>query len=249
MKKSISKKNILIIVLLVVILMIFLMFMFSKKSDDNNKPINNNPSGNNEIVEKNVYKTKDSRFTLKIVEIDDQEAYSNARLRYGENNFEEIIKPNILLYAYLNNRVFAIDEVVEDDNYALYSLVGLPTEEYGHKVLVNKKNNTIEVSDEVLKNVSMDCLKNGFCGFNIKPRYIKGQSGYYFVNDDNGLITVYTTSWKKIGYVEKISTISLDVDGNIKVYEKVEKSGCVNKYCNYKMSGEEVTYDINGNKK
>ncbi len=244
MKRELGIKDIIIVILIMLLFVIIGFFFFYLNKDDSNdipQP--------KEIEAISTYKTNDDRFILKIVERTNEEASANARLRYGENTFNEIIKPNVRLYAYLNNRVFAIDEIKEDDNYALYSFIGLPNEEYGHKILVNKKNNIIEVSENDLKKVDNSCLNNGFCGFQDQPSYIKSSTGYYFINNNKGLIIVYTTQWQNIGYLDKMQNLKLDGDGSIYLYENVKKANCNGNYCEYEGIGELIKYDVNGNKK
>ncbi len=242
MENKNNNKNILIIVIVAIVLIVsVLMLIFSQKKDiiDNN---------GNKITENGGYKTKDKRFTLSIVERNDLEAYNNAKRRYDENTFDEIIKPNVRFYAYLNNRVFVIDDVIEDDNYALYSFVGLPTEEYGHRILVNKQNKTIEVSDEDLAKVDNSCFNNGFCGFQEQVNFIKSNTGYFFVNNNHGLVTIYTSNWQKLGYVDKANNIQLDADGGVYVYDNVKQVSCNGDYCEYKSIGTPVKYNVDGSK-
>ncbi len=241
MKKKFDIKSVFIVIMVIMLLLIIGFFFIYSKSDEKKESSNN-------TVSSNTYKTRDNRFVLRIVERNNEEAVANARVRYGEEIFEVVIKSNVRLYAYLNDRIFAIDEIIEDDNYALYSFVALPTEEYGHKILVNKQNNSIEVSEKDLQKVDNSCLYNGFCGFQSQPSFVKSNKGYYFLNNDNGLVTVYTTKWEKIGYLEKTTNIKLDSDGCIYVYDQVNKKICNGKYCEYEGIGTAIKYDIDGSK-
>lgn len=245
MKDKNSKKNILIICVSIILLIVSLLLIISslKKNSDSEK------ENTNVIVDKDGYKTKDNKYNLSIIgKNEKKDVYESAKLRYGENDFDEYIMPRVKYYAYLNDRVFAIDDVVEDDVYALYYLIGLPTEDSGHQILVNKTNNTIEVSDEDLSKVNNSCFSKGFCGFQTQPNFIKSSTGHYFTNNDHGLITVYTTKWQKIGYIDKSSNIKVDVDGGIFLYESVEKTSCNGSYCEYAGIGNLIKYDVNGKK-
>ena len=246
MKQNLNNKNIIIVSIAVFLLVIsVLLLIFSKKGQDINDKINDNPK----VEEGEIYITNDKRFTLKIVDSSSEDAIKKAKNRYGVGVFDELVQQNAKLYGYFNNRVLAIDDVLEDDNYALYSFIGLPTEEFGHKVLVNKKTKKIEVSEDDLQKTSISCMDNGFCGFQSQPGYLKGPNGYYFINNDNGFITVYTTSWKKIGYIDKLINLKMDSEGNIYLYERVNQKSCNGSYCEYEGSGELVKYDVNGGRK
>lgn len=243
-KKNNSRKILIFIIVIIVLITTMLVLLYPKDEEK----INNNSDDINTVVEKNVYKTKDGRFSLKIVDRNDVNAYSKAKERYGENQYDDYIYPYVVSYGYINNQIFAIDEIVEDDNYSVFSLIGLPTESSGQKIMVNKKNGIIEVSEDDLNRINNDCLKDGFCGFQPQPSYIKTSTGYFFITNNHGMITIYTSNWQKIGYIDKLSNLKTDADGSIYVYNNVDTESCFGQDCNYKGIGILIKYDVTGKK-
>lgn len=247
MDKNNNHKKILIFVIIIIVLVTTLLVLLYPKEEE--KPNNNISDDTNIVVEKDVYKTRDGRFSLKIVDKSDNEAYNKAKERYGENQFDDYINPYVVSYGYINNQVFAIDDILEDDNYIVFSLIGLPTESSGQKIMVNKIKGTIEVSDDDLSQISKDCLKDGFCGFQPQPSYIRTSTGYFFLTNNHGMITAYTANWKKIGYIDSMNNLKTDADGSIYVYENVDTTNCFGQDCDYKGIGILIKYDVNGKKK
>ena len=74
---------------------------------------------------------------------------------------------------------------------------------------------------EILDNTSSTCISNGFCGFLSNPSFINTVIGYFFINEENGLISLYTTNWKKLGYV------NLDLSNDLYSIEGLDESGVI----------------------
>lgn len=184
----------------------------------------NNQENIDSVVPKAIYKTTDGKFSLKIVD--------NKK-------------------AYLNDKLFVILNMKEDDKYAHYSgdFDGEATQS-GYNFLVDKEKGIIieryldEVSD--LNNITLRFYNPWDGDLSIDINYIKCDAGYFFVNEIDGpgfesgasLATVYTTNWKELGYID-MDNIKSDKNG-LYVYKDTDGS--------YNLSGTPIKYDANGNK-
>lgn len=208
-----------------------------KVSSDTSKP------------DKLVYKTSDSKFRLEIVELDNEKAKEDFA-KTGIN--VEANQVNIKKYAYFNDTIFAIDEINEDENYATYRFVAYPNEDYGKIVLVNKKNKRIEVPKDMLNEKTTTCINNGFCGFILNPSFINTVLGYFFTSNDNGLITLYTKDWVRIGYVNiDLSNDAYAIEGldekGVTAYSAYKEKECTEEKCTYDLLNPSK-YDAKGNR-
>ena len=76
--------------------------------------------------------------------------------------------------------------------------------------------------------------------------FFKCSAGYFFVSylggpfdeGDVKIVSIYTTDWKKLGYID-LNNVKSDKSG-IFIYEDYDD--------NYKLSGTAIKYDANGNK-
>ncbi len=205
------KKRVLAIVLsIAIILLITSIYMLLIRKDDESKS-NIDNDDNNIIAEKErIYKSKDGKFTLKIVDKNDEKAKQDLIEHFkkecddcfltAEESVEDL-QDEILYYAYFNDIALFVDSVVEDDHYATYGLAGYDNAYgWGFKLIVNKDTNTIEIRPEDLIDKESDCMKSSFCGFMWSPSFVKTNLGYFFIDEREQ--ELYTTDWKKLGYVQ-----------------------------------------------
>lgn len=240
-----------IFILIIEIIGIGVYTVFVKKDNNqvsdnnqNNSSVDNNKDDENQNsnVEK-IYKTKDGKFLLKVIDPNDKNAIETAKKE--SESFSEGY--NIVGYAYLNDELILLLDIKEDESYALYSAMFLgKSGEYNEIFLVDKQKAQVveqkNISDETWSDLKEEAYYR-FNGENNLITFIKTNAGYFFakVLDDPftlDIVKVYTTSWQEIGYAS-LDNIQSDVDG-IYVYKKYDS--------NFNLSGSTTKYDINGNK-
>ncbi len=234
-----SIKIIVISILTVVILAFGIYFI-------NRKPYQEKPV-NNVVKSLYTYKTKDGRFTLKIVDKNNSIAINEFNKGKSEE-FIENYKNNVKYYAYFNDVILGIDDVEEDEHYAVYYFFGYPNAEAsGYTLIVNKDTNILEINPTDLINKKEDCMNNNFCDFPRHISYIKTDIGYFFVDESYGDNILYTTSWQRLGYVytEYGSLTEVESDGII-VYSDRKDSECFGNDCIWELLNP-TKYDANGN--
>ena len=211
----------------------------TKPKDDNTQEQDNN----NVVVDKNTYKTADGKFILKIVEKNDSKAAEEAK-KLGEDTVNEA-----KYYAYFNDTILAITDVYQEDNhYATYGFSGYENAEAnGYSLVVNKDINVLEINPIDLTSKDQNCMKENFCSFPHHMSFIKSDLGYFFIDESYGDNVLYTTSWKKLGYVyiENGKLKEADSTG-VTVYSDRNAKECDGNMCNWELSNP-TKYDVNGN--
>ena len=243
-KESPFKDNPIIVLLVVIIIaiigyVVYIIFFQEKDNSHTNTSSTPIPSVTpvKEETGKPIYKTSDSKFKLELVDIEDAKAKED----FAKTGIDTTLYQNsIKMYAYLNDTIFAIDEIKEDDNYASYKFIAYPNEDYGKTIIVNKKNKRIEVPTDILKSISDTCINNGFCGFMPNPAFISTKLGYFFITDNKNPVVLYTKDWKKLGYViigmnnGTYNLVELDETG-IVAYDSYKEENCKDGQCSYSL--------------
>ena len=242
-----KKKNIytLILVILGVILLgIGLVSLLNK---------NNNSGNSSKFVETGEFKTADNKFTLKVVNKNDTKAKDD----YLKTHEDDINLDDVKYFAYFNNSVIYITNIYkEDSNYIVFEFDGYKNaESSGYTLVIDKNTNTLKVNPEDLADKDSNCMENGFCGMTPRMSFIKTDLGYFFIDLSYNNYVLYTTSWKKLGYVkvdmpEEYSDSNyklVDVDSTgVIVYSEEEASECIGNECSWILLNP-IKYDVNGN--
>jgi len=212
-----NKVLIMIIALLVIVIIAGGIYFVFIKKDDNTS--NNNQGGNNALTNVNVYKTKDGKYTFKLLD--------NGK-------------------AFINDKAVIVEDKEENNRYIEIEGDFDPSPNYisGLEFVLDKETKLIVESpyyDE--NNKASDCGFDSygeyarFCarcyGFNVLS--INGWD-FFEISSEIGSSDIYTTSWKKLGSAD-VDKIKYDEKG-IYVCNKPFESTC--------ESGE-TKYDVNGN--
>ncbi len=273
-----KKRNIIIIILVVlgiVLISLGIYFVFIK---NDSKPISNNDREKCNIdtneredneYKGEIYKTQDGKFTLKIVDKSDEKAKKDLEESIRDDLDDDDPRKesyvleddldfynDIKYYAYFNDIImYVLDIEKEDDSYITYSFGGYKAAESdGYSLLVNKKNNTLEINPEELVGKENSCMQEGFCGFSQHTSFVKSDLGYFYIHLDcgDGSSELYTTSWKKLGYVyteylenNDFRLKEVDINGVTVYNDKVEKD-CSGNCCSWNLLNP-IKYDIDGN--
>lgn len=221
-KKDEKKQNLQIIILstIIVILLVSLIYaLFFKKNEKPNENQVDHKKEEKEIIAKDIYKTSDNKFTLKIV--DNKTAYLN------------------------DYKINLSSAITNDENYAVYHglFIDEPMSEaqYDEVFLVNQKTGLIIESDYYKNSNYTSGNGEAFDRFNSENNdisFVKTLAGYYFTKETYGPVHIYTTNWKKIGYVDTINDIKTDADG-IWLYTEIDVNGVIDSSLAH--------FDINGN--
>ena len=241
-----NNNNLLVILLVIIVVGIVGYFVYTKfiyKDNSNNKKDDSNKEEKNNNGDNAIYKTSDGKFTLRIIDKNDQ----TAKLLFKNDDIKD---SEIKYYAYFNDTLLVVTDVIEDEHYAIYSFAGYENaESYGYSLLVNKDNKKLEIEPKELEDKDITCMDNNFCDFSRHPYFVKSESGYYFGYDDYGLNVLYTTEWKELGYVYLDSS-----NGNYKLRESDSvgvityldyTSECDGNYCTYNLLNP-VKYNAKG---
>jgi hypothetical protein len=254
--QTLTKKTnytLIILVALCIILVGAAVYFLFIKDKTTNKDTSDNTD--NTVVEKDVYKTKDGKFTLRIV---DKEA-AKAKKDYEDSHVEDEgvgSIDEIKYYAYFNDSIIYVSDVfLEDEHYVVYEFGGYKSAEAaGYTLVLNKDTNTLEINPEDLVNKENNCMEQFFCSFTHRMSFVKTDLGYFFVDLSYGDYVLYTTSWKKLGYVyldvqnETPSYYKLkEVDSTgVTAYSDQEAVECFGNECTWKLLNP-TKYDVNGN--
>ena len=243
-----GKKSVLVSVVALIVFIVIGIFVFTqfddgdetdKPKDDNTQEQEKNSVTSDEIV----YKTKDENFTLKLVQKNDSKAIEEAK-KIGEDTINEA-----KLYAYFNDTFLVVTDIYnEDDHYATFGFSGYEeAEASGYSLVINKDTNTLEINPTDLASKDKNCMKENFCGFPHHMSFIKSDLGYFFIDESYGDNVLYTTSWKKLGYVYTENDSLKEVDSTgVTVYSDRNAEQCDGNECNWELLNP-VKYDINGN--
>lgn len=207
----------LLIVLTAMALGIFAYTTFIKKDNttDNNKTVNND---NEEKSKSEEYKTIDGKYTLKITE--NNEVYINDKKLVVEDSDREESDKYIRIYGDFDPSLGAISEL---------------------SFVLNKEKKLIEeIPGESWKDAGSDCGSDygEYARFydrcqGFKP--LDANGNYFFVIPSEAMDTIYTTNWKKLGFL--VDEVKSDTQG---IYV------CNNYDDNFNCT-KEVKYDVNGN--
>ncbi len=244
-KKLEKRKNIEIVVLSIIIVvllgaLIYLLFIKKDKpteppkSQDNQQVENNTNNIDKEstIVEKASYKTKDGKFTLKIID--------KSSNKYIEEKYKDILEGfgDCKGYAFINDELLALTIIKEDELYASYNAY------YPNNVAQSAESFIANKQDGTL--IEMRTFSDEFNAFerflmeNAWSSYIKTNAGYFLIYSpitDPDIL--YTMSGKKLGYINSEEPKS-DAQG-VYVYDNIDS--------NFDFSNAIPSkYDVNGNK-
>lgn len=225
-KKDEKKQNLQIIILSIIIVILLVALIYALFFKKNEKPSDNqvdSKTEEKEIIAKDIYKTSDGKFTLKIV--DNKTAYLN------------------------DYKINLSSAITNDENYAVYH--GLFNDEpmneaqYDEVFLVNKKTGLIIESDYYKNSNYTSGNGEAFDRFNSENNalsFVKTLAGYYFTKGTvlSGPVVVYTTSFKELGYLKDASNIKSDAKG-IWLYTTIDNNLNL-------VESSLAQFDINGNK-
>ena len=214
---------ILIIGLLLVGAAVYKLFI-EKPETDKPKDDNTQEQGNNNALsEEIIYKTKDGNFTLKLVQKNDTKSIEEAK-ELGED-----MTNDAKLYAYFNGTFLVVTDIYrEDKHYATFGFSGYENAEAnGYSLVVNKDTNILEINPEDLINKDQTCMKENFCNFPHHMSFVETDLGYFFIDESYGDNVLYTTSWKKLGYVYTENDKLKEVDSSgVTVYSDRNAKQC-----------------------
>ncbi len=218
-----NKKTIIVVFLIIIIIGILgvgIYFTFVKKDDNKN---NNNQEQSNNLINADVYKTTDGKFTLKI-----------------SNNI-----------GYINDTKITIVDKKEDEKYIqYYANIGELSSNSDLTFLIDK-NSKVLIGNKSYED--KDTLGEFAIFSNTPLwKFVKTKAGYvYTVNSEDSYCEVYTTDWKLIGYIPQNSDIKSDANGiylfnlpELAVFATNEDDNNFLKVLNESM----IKYKINGDR-
>jgi len=246
MEKKSEKEGMIFLIIIIFIIPVIILgyIMFNKKDKEEEDTFDIYTYVNVE----DIYKTTDKKYDFIFVDESNQELFNMVKERFNKElpNGYDGLKDSVKSFVYINRYLWAISYVERNGHYAKY--IGFFAKRPISKLdedetfLVDEDNKKIIEKQEKIniKSDSLDELQIMHQRFNSKDNNVfvyKGDSGYYFLESVlyEPYYIVYTTDWKKIGYVP--SNKDKIKENNLGIYV----------YNNLDLKGELTRYDPSGN--